>query len=272
MGQQPKKNWFVRHKILTAILVLVVVGIIGAAIGDDETESNVASSVPSSTSSTAMSESDTSSPTTEPVAQSEAPSETVTTQTNGSASEELSDGEGDLPLSRDSSSAVATTLGAGTFYVGTDLQPGRYVITPGSGQTGNLYARTDRDPLAINEILGVAMGLGVPSVTADLIDGERIQISGLSKVVFTPAETTLRTTLSTGDWIAGLDIEPGRYIATPEGKGMGNFVVYNGGLFPKVNEILDSSAEFGVPNVTLELERGDVIRISGIAEVKFTIK
>ncbi|MGC8512347.1 MAG: hypothetical protein ACP5P1_04810, partial [Acidimicrobiales bacterium] len=57
------------------------------------------------------------------------------------------------------------TLGAGTWVVGQDLGAGRYVATPGAGQSGNFIVSGNDD---YNEVLGNADGLGVPSVTVSL--------------------------------------------------------------------------------------------------------
>src|SRR5699024_8467860 len=170
------------------------------------------------------------------------------------------------------SSAEATTLGAGTFTVGQDVAPGRYVLEPGAGQSGNVHAATAEDPLVINEILGDAAGLGVPSVTTTLIEGEELEISGLSEVTFTPAETELRTTLGTGDWVVGLDVAPGDYVVTPAEGGWGNFVVYDSSGFPDTNGLLGDAEGLGVPEGTIPVPAGEEIQISGISEVTFAEK
>jgi len=73
-------------------------------------------------------------------------------------------------------------LYAGTWTVGQDIAPGRYVATPGAGQSGNFIINGE----GINEILGSAEGVGVPSVTVTVHKGDVIQISGLARVVMTP--------------------------------------------------------------------------------------
>jgi hypothetical protein len=176
------------------------------------------------------------------------------------------------PKTRDNSSARLTKLGAGTYTVGADVPPGRYVITAAKGESGNLSATTDDDPLAINEILGDAGGLGVPSVTTSLVKKEVIKIEGLSHVTFRPASTRLRKALSTGDWEVGLDIAPGRYVATPKKGQSGNFTVYDTDGLPATNEVLGKAGGLGVPNVTLALTDKEEINISGISIVTFIKK
>lgn len=86
--------------------------------------------------------------------------------------------------------------------------------------------------------------------------------------MFTPAKTKLSKKLSAGNWIVGLDVPPGDYIAKP-GKGQsGNFFVYNEDGRAEVNEIL--GGDYGVEDVTLTLEVGQVVFISGIPKVTLT--
>jgi hypothetical protein len=163
-----------------------------------------------------------------------------------------------------------TTLGAGTFTGGTDVAAGLYDVTTASGQSGN-FSVTGTD--TYNEILG-SDGLddgSVPSVRAQISSGDQIQISGLSTVIFTPVTTPYVTAhatinLSDGTWVVGQDIGAGRYVATPGPGQSGNFTV---GL--TTNEILGgSAADGGVPNVTVTLNKGDVIQISGMSQVTMT--
>lgn len=74
-------------------------------------------------------------------------------------------------------------LYAGIFTVGEDVGAGHYVVTPGSGQSGNFIV-SGHD--SYNEILGgdSAYG-GVPNVTVSLTKGDKVEISGLSQVTFT---------------------------------------------------------------------------------------
>src|SRR5664280_992588 len=76
---------------------------------------------------------------------------------------------------------ATTNLGAGTWVVGKDIGPGRYVATPGAGQSGNFTVGT-----TTNEILGTDTSSGdVPSVAVTLNNGDVIQISGMSQVTMT---------------------------------------------------------------------------------------
>lgn len=157
------------------------------------------------------------------------------------------------------------TLGAGSYTGGTDVVAGLYDVTPGAGQSGNFIVEgTDE----YDEVLGVSSGLGVPKVRAEIQAGDKIQISGLSAVTFTPVTTPFVTTygsqtLYAGTWTVGQDIGAGRYLATPGAGQSGNFIVEAEG----VDEVLGASNGLGVPNVKVNLQKGDVIDISGLSAV-----
>lgn len=189
--------------------------------------------------------------------------ENAPTQTEDKAS------EASIPT-RDNSSAELTTLFSGTFTVGEDIPEGRYVIT-GAG-SGNLLVYEKELPI-VNEILddgSSGMNIGVSSVTTDIANGNVIEISGLNEVIFTPAETTISNSLTTGTWVVGLDIKAGKYDATCEDGESGNLFVYNGSI-PVVNEILDKSGMgIGTEKVRVNLKDGQVITISGLNSVTFS--
>jgi hypothetical protein len=78
----------------------------------------------------------------------------------------------------------AVTLYAGTWTVGQDLGPGRYVATPGAGQSGTFTITGE----AVNAILSADPRLGaVSSVTFNVQNGDVIEISGLEQVTLTPS-------------------------------------------------------------------------------------
>jgi hypothetical protein len=82
-------------------------------------------------------------------------------------------------------SYAPASLYAGTFKVGQDIGPGRYVAAPGSGQSGNFMVDGSN---SYNEILGGDSSLGeVPSLTVNLSNGDTITISSLSQVTLTPS-------------------------------------------------------------------------------------
>lgn len=78
---------------------------------------------------------------------------------------------------------TTTNLYSGTFTVGQDVGAGRYVATPGAGQSGNFIVSGSD---SYDEILGSAGPAGgVPSVSVTLTDGDTVSISGLSLVTLT---------------------------------------------------------------------------------------
>jgi hypothetical protein len=78
----------------------------------------------------------------------------------------------------------AVSLYAGTWTVGQDLGPGRYVATPGAGQSGTFVITGE----GVNEILSSNPGPGeVSSVTFNLQNGDVIEISGLEQVTLEPS-------------------------------------------------------------------------------------
>lgn len=79
-----------------------------------------------------------------------------------------------------------TELGTGTFYVGEDIAPGRYVVrTEESG--GNFGVWDVAGSLKTNEIIGEKENR-VNDVTVTLESGDEIQIKGINSVTFLPKE------------------------------------------------------------------------------------
>ncbi len=75
-------------------------------------------------------------------------------------------------------------LYAGTWTVGQDLGPGKYVATPGAGQSGRVTITGEN----VDVILGGDPHLGgVPSVTFTVQNGDVIEIAGLRQVTLTPS-------------------------------------------------------------------------------------
>ena len=79
----------------------------------------------------------------------------------------------------------AVTLYAGTWTVGQDLGPGRYVATPSAGQSGKFVIKSE----GVDQILGSDPSLGeVPNVTFVVKEGDVIMISGLGEVELAPSQ------------------------------------------------------------------------------------
>lgn len=175
--------------------------------------------------------------------------------------------------SRDNALAEETNLTAGVFIVGQDIPEGRYVFT---GDGIGTLSISEGEVVAINETIDSMTNEGVPTVTTDLYDGQKIEVLGVNNLNITPAQTLVRTSLSTGNWVVGLDIQPGNYICEPvmdstEGslKGRGTLIIYDGEM-AVINEILDSTGEEGVKDLRVELKAGQTISIYNLPQVKFT--
>jgi hypothetical protein len=161
------------------------------------------------------------------------------------------------------------TLGSGTFTGGTDVEPGLYDVTTGSGQSGDfVVSGTD----SYNELLDSSGLQGVPKIRVQISSGDQIQISGLSQVYFTPVSTPFVTTYSAatlyaGTWTVGQDLGAGTYVATPGSGQSGTLSI----LAEGVNVTLSGEPRNGaVSSVTFTVQTGDVIQISGLAQVNLT--
>jgi len=164
---------------------------------------------------------------------------------------------------------TATTLPTGNFTGGKDVPVGLYDVTTTAGHSGNFIVSGDD---SYNEILGTGYGQGVPKARVQISNDDKIQISSLSKVIFTPVSTPFVTTytpvtLYAGTFTVGQDIAAGRYVASAATGSSGNFIVSG---VDSVNEILGTSSGMGVPSVTTDLTDGDVITISSLSQVTMT--
>jgi hypothetical protein len=146
------------------------------------------------------------------------------------------------------------------------VEPGLYDVTTDRGQSGRLVVT---GPNSYNEILDSSGVKGVPEIRVRISTGDRIRISGLSEVLFTPVSTPFVTsqsavTLYAGTWTVGQDLGPGRYVATPGAGQSGKFIIKSEG----VDQILGGDPTLGeVPSVTFSVNNGDIIDISGLGEV-----
>jgi hypothetical protein len=244
MQRDKKTNWFGKHKVLTGLGILVAIIIIASI------ENGGKSNTPTTNASTTTTNTSSNQPA-QTATQSQAPAQR---QVKG----------------------TAATLGAGTFTVGKDVQQGIYDVTPGAGQSGNFIVTGSDGTATYNEVLGAPSDNDVSKVRTALVSGEQVQISGLSSVTFTPVTAPFvtahaTTTLYSGTFAVGQDIGSGRYIATPASGESGNFMVDDSNGTNKTNEILGGdSSTGGVPSVSVTLNAGDIITISGVDRVTLT--
>ena len=231
-----QRNFFMKHKIISALIVLIIIGCISSALGGNK-QSSTSNGTTSSTKTSNSKGAD----------QSATKQEVKQRQVQGKAAD----------------------LGAGTFTVGKDIQEGLYDATPADGSGNFIIQNASDSTLAVNEILGSEENGGVSKVRVKLVKDEQIQLESINKTHFEPVTSAFvtehkATSLCSGRWVVGEDIGSGRYIATPK-NGSGNFIVYKDGM-PKANEIL---GENGVKQVTVNLDDGDVITIMALNQVDF---
>lgn len=196
------------------------------------------------------------------------PSTSTTEQNDSSASSTTT--ANNPPSNQRQAQGKATDLGAGTFTVGKNIPEGLYDVTPADGQGNFIITNAKSMDLNVNSILGTANGMGVSKVRVKLVGDEQIKLESINKTHFEPVTAKLVTdhnaiSLYSGRFIVGEDIGKGRYTATSTG-GTGNFIIYNKSNIPKTNEILGDS---GVKQVTVDLDDGDIITISGLNQVNF---
>jgi len=78
-------------------------------------------------------------------------------------------------------------------------------------------------------------------------------------------------TLGSGKFSVGDDIPAGRYVVTTQERG-GNFATYDSWGLLDANEMLGTAPDYYVNNITVNLEEGGQVEISGLNAVLFTPK
>ncbi len=162
----------------------------------------------------------------------------------------------------------AITLDAGKYDVGKDesIKPGRYTITgKGSGSVmiykfGVLY---------ISEILGLP-AFGVDSLTVDLDENYRVEITELDSATLTPIETDFKTVLGSGDWVAGLDFLPGPYTVSVGEEESGRIMIYDTAGYVRYSEKIGGIL---TPNeLEIELQLGEILIVSNLGELSLNTR
>jgi hypothetical protein len=144
--------------------------------------------------------------------------------------------------------------------------PGLYDVTVSAGESGRFIV-TGAD--SYDELLDSSGTTGVPEIRVQISNHDQIQISGLSEVFFTPVSTPFVTTYSAvtlyaGTWTVGQDLGPGTYVATAPAGQSGSLVIASEG----VHKRLDGNSGSGTSSsTTFTVQNGDVIAISGLAQV-----
>lgn len=159
-----------------------------------------------------------------------------------------------------SAAGKTTDLTAGDYTVGTDIKPGRYIVTPTNGTSGNFTSSTGD----INVILGdpnadVGTDMYVSSYTLDLKKKVNISLSGVTAhfEAVTKRKAIKSGDLHTGVYKVGKDIKPGKYTITAV-QGSGNLVSTKKGF---INEMMGTDSQGGmyVQSYNTKLRKGQVI-------------
>ena len=171
---------------------------------------------------------------------------------------------------RDVDDIESVVLGAGLFTAGTDIPPGRYLVTTEEDKFGSFVVyEPDSNMLQISEMLGSGPDIDyVPNVAVSLIDGQVLEIKKLRQVTFTPLATELKTELTTGIWVVGIDINPGTYSVSSKNGRSGTLNIFEDD-FPVAKSFLGKEGSGFVESDTVILEEGQVIRITKIPTVIF---
>ena len=160
-------------------------------------------------------------------------------------------------------------LGSGTFFAGKDIPVGRYMATVELGYGSFVVYEPGTKLPEISEVLGkIAETAHVENIAVTLVEGQEIEIKRLSKVIFKPLLTELRTELTTGIWDVGLDIEPGKYTVSSKNGLYGSITVLNGDV-PAEEVFVGEHGMRPMESDALTLKEGQTIRISDIPTVIF---
>ncbi|WP_188206997.1 hypothetical protein [Alkalibacillus aidingensis] len=147
-----------------------------------------------------------------------------------------------------------------------NASPGRYEIT--GSITGNLYIYDEHDHLLFHNIIG--RSYGVESITVDLDESYTIIADGGFDMVHAAPSThdfNENNHLTAGVWEVGTDIEPGDYQITTS-NGMGFLQIYDSQTDePKIHEVI--GGEFGATKGHVQLEDGQILRITEISQIHF---
>ncbi|MDF2595471.1 MAG: hypothetical protein K0R69_1812 [Clostridia bacterium] len=169
-------------------------------------------------------------------------------------------------------SLLEVLLPSGSFLVGKDIKPGRYMITTPKGM-GDLFIYKKDIPY-INEILTYAHNedstIGVTKIETNLSAGDRIQISGLEAALFAPVPVFKKTTLVSGHHLVGRDIPAGDYtVIAPSGTG--HFMIYDPQSSSSVDEnLIPHSPNDPHTQLEVSLKEGQIVRINNLDRVELT--
>lgn len=161
---------------------------------------------------------------------------------------------------RTNENAKTVTLKGGLLRVGTDIEPGRYVITK-NGESAHID-RNENGKTLTSDVLDPQKKAGPASITWTLREGQEIETSTEDDFIFTPVtytQTPPKTTEYTaGEYLVGADIEHGHYSFKSESVKNGFLIIrYNNSDDFTADQLSETSMEF-------ELKDGDTFEIAGV--------
>ena len=160
------------------------------------------------------------------------------------------------------SDAKPVTLNSGTYYVGKQINQGIYITEADSSGKVELY--NSKGNKVFEETIKED-GNSVPNKSVIILkDGDKLVISGMNKLSFTPYKRQYRDVLNQGIWQVGENVKPGNYmIEIPSGVGV--ISVSDAMGIPIFNELVNNSVS---QSVKISLVKGDNINIMGLSGVK----
>ena len=158
----------------------------------------------------------------------------------------------------DNSKAKAVTLTEGEFTVGKEIQEGMYIAdTKASGSITVFNSNGEK----IQEAVITDKGLSIPVKSIFILNnGEKVKITGMKQVLFTPYVRDFKTVLNTGSYEVGRNIKQGNYIMEiPSGNG--SVTVTDPVGIPIYSQILNNQ---GAQSIKITLANEDNVIINGI--------
>ena len=160
------------------------------------------------------------------------------------------------------STAKPVTFKSGTYYVGKEINPGIYITEADSSGKVEVY---DSKGSKVFEEAIKENGNSVPNKSVMILkDGDKLVISGMNKLSFTPYKRQYKNVLNQGIWQVGVNVKAGNYmVEIPSGVGV---ISVNDAMgMPIFNELVNNSVS---QNVKISLVKGDNINIVGLSGVK----
>lgn len=164
-----------------------------------------------------------------------------------------------------------TTLGEGKHKVGSDIPPGRYMITTENPEErGNVFIYNEEDLTELNAIIaGEEAEISGASKAVTFLDEDySIEIMGMENIVFAPYETDDVNELIPGKWVVGQDFPAGVYdLSLEETDEFGTLQVGNQPDQSKARYSLGSTEYGGMTEFTASFEEGDIVELEHIPKV-----